>query len=454
MRSLFIRVFLVFWAASALMLLSLGAITAFTNARPLSHRWLVNTLNLYATTTTDAYLEGGPDRLNAYLKTIKADSNISVTLLKNDANLTTNAMPEGAAPLLTRAEADHQAHFSFGRPWFGVIPRTRNGETYIFVAEVPPVRMLGRFVDPGISALRLATLMLISGVLCGLLARSITQPLRTLQKTAQDIARGNLTARASPGLSNRSDEIAMLAHDFDQMADRVQSLLDQQKILLRNISHELRSPLARLNISAELIQRGEISAAARMQDDIQVLEKLISNLLILARIDASEKTSRRDEVHLGRLVQHIVKDACFEGIAHRKTVVQTGLFERYLSADTGLLHSCIENVVRNALRHTPPDSVVEVNVSETDVSATRMIVITTSDEGNGVPEDMREEIFSPFVRITSPENPKSNGSGLGLSICKSIVELYRGTITAQNLQGRGFQVRIQIPVDPSPATRA
>ncbi|MBN9613994.1 MAG: HAMP domain-containing protein, partial [Acidobacteriales bacterium] len=286
--------------------------------------------------------------------------------------------------------------------------------------------------------------LVISAALCGLLARSITKPIRSLQRTAMDIAGGDLTARASPALAGRTDELASLAHDFDRMAERVQLLLEQQKLLLRDISHELRSPLARLTVSAELVHRGDLAAAARMQADIKTLETMISDLLTLARIDASDKHSRRESIHIGRLIQQIVKDASFEGEAEAKTVVQTGVFDRYISGDTGLLHSCIENIVRNALKHTPGAGVVEVNIADISNFRGPMIVITTRDEGTGVPEEALEQIFDPFFRIASQNSHKQGGAGLGLSISKRIATLYGGTVAAQNLPG-GFQVQLCLP---------
>jgi two-component system sensor histidine kinase CpxA len=182
-----------------------------------------------------------------------------------------------------------------------------------------------------------------------------------------------------------------------------------------------------------------------MQSDIKSLEKMISDLLTLARIDASDKYSRLDKVHVGRLVQQIVKDASFEGIRDNKSVVQTGSFEHYVLADTGLLHSCIENVVRNALRHTPHGGVVEVHIdgdSGVDIPA---VSISITDEGIGVPEQAVEQIFDPFFRVPSPGAHKQGGAGLGLSISKRIATLYGGSIAAQNLPDSGLQVQIRFP---------
>jgi two-component system sensor histidine kinase CpxA len=203
--------------------------------------------------------------------------------------------------------------------------------------------------------------------------------------------------------------------------------------------------LARLTVSAELMQRGDLTAAARMQSDIKTLEKMISDLLTLARIDASDKHSHRESVHIGRLIQRIVKDASFEGATEEKTVVQTGAFERYISGDTGLLHSCIENVVRNALKHTPAGGVVEVSVTDISSFQGPMLAITTTDEGTGVPEHALEQIFDPFFRIASQDSHKQGGAGLGLSISKRIATLYGGTIAAKNLTGSGFQVQLNLP---------
>jgi two-component system sensor histidine kinase CpxA len=445
MRSLFIRIFVTFWLASALMIASLAIITDLTNARPLSHRWLMHSLDLYAKTAVNAYEQGGVVSLNEFLSGIRTDSQISATLLKNNVNLTDTAIPSATA-LLARARQQQQSQFSFGSPWLGVVRELRGNDTYLFVSQVQPAKMFGHFVDPEKGAFRLTLVLLISGSVCGLLAKSITKPIRGLQKTAMTIAAGDLTARASPTLGRRTDEIASLAHDFDRMADRVQLVLDQQKLLLRDISHELRSPLARLSTSAELVQRGDLTAVERMQSDIEALEKLISDLLTLARIDASDKYSRRDRVHVGRLLQQIVKDASFEGIAESKTVVQTGASDRFVSADTGLLHSCIENVVRNALRHTPPGGVVEVNVTDDSDVGDPSVVIRITDEGSGVPEQALEQIFDPFFRVPPSGIRKQGGAGLGLSISKRIASLHGGSIAAQNLPQRGLLVQIRLPL--------
>lgn len=445
MRSLFLRVFLTFWLVSALVLLSLAFITATTNARPLAHRWLMHSLDLYAKTAIDAYEEGGSERLNEYLLDIQSDAFTSAVLIMDDSDTAVSSIPPGAEELLARARSEGRSEYSFDSPWLGVVRQLHGNHVYFFVAQVPQVKMFGNYVDPEKGPFRTVFMLIISAALCGLLARSITKPIRSLQKTAMDIAGGDFTARASPALAGRTDELASLAHDFDRMAERVQFLLEQQKLLLRDISHELRSPLARLTVSAELVQRGDLAAATRMQSDIKALETMISDLLTLARIDASDKHSRLEPVHIGRLVQRIVKDATFEGAAETKTVVQTGVFDRYISGDTGLLHSCIENVVRNALKHTPGAGVVEVNIADVSNFQGPTIAITTTDEGTGVPEEALEQIFDPFFRIASQNSHKQGGAGLGLSISKRIATLYGGTIAAQNLPGCGFQVQLRLP---------
>jgi signal transduction histidine kinase len=445
-RSLFVRVFLTFCLASALTVISLSVITGVTNARPLSHRWLMHSLDLYAKTAVDLYEQGGPGRLREFLAEIQEDSQVTAALLKGDSNLTESPVPGGAMDLLAAARIAKQSQFAFNRPWLGVVREVRGNNEYFFVAQVKRVRMFGNFVDPETTAFRAGVALLICCSLCGLLARSITKPIRCLQKTAMAIAKGDLTARVSPALAGRSDEVSLLAKDFDRMAERVQSLLDQQKLLLRDISHELRSPLARLSVSAELVQRGDVTAATRMQADIQSLEKMIADLLTLARIDASEKHPRRDRVHVGRLVQQIVKDASFEGITSNKSVVQTGVFDRSVLADSGLVHSCIENVVRNALKHTPAGGLVEVSIADSTELGVPTVAITTSDEGKGVPEEALPHIFDPFFRVTSPDSHKQGGAGLGLSISKRIAELYGGSISAENIADGGLQVRLRFPV--------
>ena len=446
MRSLYTRVFLNFWLGSALIVVGLTVITTVLDARPLYHRWLMHSLDLYAKTGVDAYELGGTTKLNEYLSVIQTDSHIDATLLRGGINLSSHPVPPSTAALLDNAEQDQSSHFAMGSSWRGVICQTRRGQTYFFVAEVHPFETYGRFLEPKRGLIRLFLLLLISASICGLLTQSIIKPIRKLQKTARDIVAGNLDARASPALAGRNDEIAHLAHDFDRMADRVQTLLDEQKLLLRDISHELRSPLARLTVSAELVQRGDLAAAGRMRYDIKALENMISDLLTLARIDASERVSRREAVHLGRLVQQIVKDAAFEGVTRSITVVQTGVFERYTMADYGLLHSCIENIVRNALRHSPTGGVIEVEIKDKFNPISPAVSITTMDEGKGVPEKDVQQIFDPFFRVPSEGSHRLGGAGLGLSISKRITTLYGGAIGAQNLTDGGLAVTVTLPI--------
>jgi two-component system sensor histidine kinase CpxA len=405
----------------------------------------MHSLDLYAKTAVDLYEEGGPRRLSEFLSDIQEDSQVTATLLKGDSNLTETPIPADAVDLLAAARIAKESQFAFARPWLGVIREVRGSNEYFLVAQVKRVRMFGNFVDPDTTAFRAGVALLICCSLCGLLARSITKPIRSLQKTAMAIAHGDLTARVSPALEGRNDELALLGKDFDRMAQQVQTLLEQQKLLLRDISHELRSPLARLSVSAELVQRGDLNASVRMQADIKTLEKMIADLLTLARIDATEKDSRCESVHIGRLVQQVVKDASFEGIAANKTVVQTGLFDRFVLADTTLVHSCIENVVRNALKHTPSGGLVEINIADANRFGVATIAITTTDEGTGVPADSLEQIFEPFFRIASPDSHRQGGAGLGLSISKRIAHLYGGDISAINIEGGGLQVKIRFP---------
>lgn len=446
MRSLFVRVFVAFWIAFVLMLASLATFTAVTNARPLSHRWLMHSLDLYAGTAVDAYEEGGVSRLHTYLTEIHSDSKISANLIRDDVNVMNTPLPSEFSPLLAQARSEQRSQYSFDSPWLGVVRVVRHEHAYFFVAEVTPVRMFGNFIDPEKTSVRLALVLIISATLCGLLAKSITRPIGSLQKTATAIANGDLAARASPALAGRRDELASLAHDFDRMADRVQLLLDRQQLLLRDISHELRSPLARLALSTELVQRGDLSAAGRMQGDIHALEQMITDLLTLARIDGADRSLRKERIHIGKLVQQIVRDASFEGAATHKTVVQTGVFDRYILAEGALLHSCIENVVRNALKHSPSGGVVEVNLCDLVENNLPTVSITVTDDGPGVPEDSLQQIFDPFFQIASGESHKQSGTGVGLAISKRIAALYGGSSSAKNLAESGFQVGISLPV--------
>ena len=285
----------------------------------------------------------------------------------------------------------------------------------------------------------------ISGLICVMLTRHITSPLLELRTGAEAIAAGNLSARVSGTLRKRHDEIGQLGRDFDRMAERLESLVDGHKRLLGDVSHELRSPLSRLLVALGLARKSNAGEMPELLDRIALearrLDMLIGQLLTLSRIQSGSHATAASSIDLTALVHEVVSDADFEARAQSRHVAVTAFDECTVAGSEELLRSAIENVVRNAVRHTPADSSVDVSIRrERD-----RVVIRVRDRGPGVPDPMLSEIFLPFRRVQAMESP-GEGSGLGLAIAQRAVAANGGTIDARNGLDGGLIVDIALPV--------
>ena len=304
--------------------------------------------------------------------------------------------------------------------------------------------MLGEGLPFSISLLLLVTL------LCFGLAYHIASPIHGIQSTARRVAQGDLKARVPPSVSRRYDELAALAKDFDSMVNRLDSLIQTQKKLLNSVSHELRSPLARINLSLALL-RTRFSADSdelfqRLDRDVERIDVLMGQLLTLSRLEAGFSSAQREDVDFVQLVEEVAADGNFEAQALGKSVsLQTGGSIILANADPHALRSACENIVRNAVRFTRPGSDVQI-VLEVDRSAPEpLALLSVRDHGPGVPEDSLQTIFQPFYRIDR-DGDATGGNGLGLAIASEAIRLHRGTIRAGNVRPSGLEIIIQLPV--------
>jgi len=444
MRSMFGKVFLAFWAASLVIVIAVGLLGMALGRRPLLFLWLTSSTDLYAQTAADLYEDGGVARLDKYLENIRTNSRIDGALLDAGGQLLSqHHVPVQARDVMERARAVGQTSYDTKNWTVAVLVSEPSGK-YLFVARVHPRQRRLIAFQSGVALTRALVAVGLAAILCFIMARYLTKPMRDLQGVARQIASGDLKARAAPLLHNRRDEVGELATDFDLMADRVQSLIERQQTLLRDISHELRSPLARLNLSAELVMRGDTMAAARMKSDILRLEDLITQLLTLSRIEASDRSTRTDKVNLVQMAKQIIVDAAFEGQPANKDLIQTGASELFVVGDANLLERCIENLVRNAVRYTRPHTTVEINL-ELDFSAkTPFACIRVIDEGPGVPDHALSHLFEPFYRV-SQSRERDGGAGLGLAISQRIAHLHGGEISATNRPEGGLEVVFRLP---------
>lgn len=297
--------------------------------------------------------------------------------------------------------------------------------------------------DLGIRAL---ITLLFGGVGCFLLARSITAPVKALREATRRIAAGDLSARSGASGRSRRDELVDLGRDFDRMAERLEALVHAQRRLLTDISHELRSPLARMNVALALLRDRSGAHPDEMIDRLELeshrLDQLIGDVLTLSRAEADEPMPELRSIELGALASEIADDARFEA-SGSVTDVEVHRDESVtVSGVPGLLRSALDNVVRNAVRHTAPGTTVDITVRREDDEA----VITVLDHGPGVPASQLDEIFEPFFRIESTSH--SRGTGLGLTIARRIVAQHGGSIRADAAPGQGLQVTVRLPSSP------
>jgi two-component system, OmpR family, sensor kinase len=338
----------------------------------------------------------------------------------------------------------HAAHYRPAQP----LPLIIAGDGTVYRLALLP-RRLGFFGTLEVPQARGAVLLLailVTALISWWLARSVTRPVQALTSATRALAGGDLDIRL-PQVARRHDELGVLARDFEEMARRLRELLRARERLLRDVSHELRSPLARMQVAVALGRQpgGDVAhSLQRIESEAARLDALIDQVLKLSRLDAGAAALTREPVDLVGLVDQVARDASFEGQG-RNVRVQWDAPVRavMVRADAELLASAIENVVRNALRYSPPGSAVEITL-RTNPGDARLIV---RDHGPGVPEADLQRIFEPFFRVAESRSRESGGDGIGLAITARVLAAHGGATRAQNAPGgEGLQVELILPM--------
>lgn len=293
---------------------------------------------------------------------------------------------------------------------------------------------------------------LVGGIICYLLAWRITAPVRRLRQVVQKLAEGDLTVRTGLTNDRRGDEIVDLGLDFDRMAGRIEALVLAQKQLVRDISHELRSPLARLQVALSLARRQSSIASEtfldRIEQEAERLNALIGELLTLSLLENGAGMAAVYPLDLRELLDEVVQDATFEAVASGRKVRLEAAWA-LVAGNRELLRRAIENVVRNALHYTAVESDVVVQLVEEG----RQALIRVADQGPGVPDAMLTAIFQPFYRVAEARDRQSGGTGIGLAITARAIALHGGTVAACNRPEGGLQVEIRLPLADESAVR-
>jgi signal transduction histidine kinase len=444
-RSLFLKIFLWFGAVVLTFIVATSIAGELMHLRfegP-RHRPPDAILNRYAKDAAEEYERGGKAALAVYLDDIRSHSNTRLFLFNRQLQELSgySARPDASDVARRVFETGLPEFADVGpSPLLGRSVQAESGEQYALVAELPPRPQFALF------HLHLVFMALIGGLFCYWLAKHLTSPVAKLRAATRELANGNLSVRVGPTLGRRRDELASLAADFDEMAEKIQLLIDRQRRLLGDISHELRSPLARLNVALELARQRSgseaTSALERIQREAEILNEMIGQLLALTRLESGAEEIRKVELDLESLVREVVKDADFEARARDRSVRLAATEPVRIDGVPNLIRRAIENVIRNAVHYTAEHTEVEIKLF-TDSEARAVIVVR--DHGPGVPDEVLTEIFRPFYRVDEARDREAGGVGLGLSIAERAVRLHGGKVEAANASDGGLIVTITLP---------
>ena len=459
MYSLFWKIFLTYWLTILIIELFTAWITADLSEHEI-HPILEKQNAQFVASSTQAVSILTSHGLLAFRNWIVSPNNLKAVdefyvINRYHEEINHKPLPDAVKALLDN-DYTEQALINHSQPIKQILTFktvTPEGEDYLLVSTFEQPSLARYLLAPQ----RVAFGIIISGLICFLLARYFTSPLTRLRQSTQLLALGAFDTTSLQRLRNRNDEFGALAVDFEQMAVRLHDLLNAKRQLLRDISHELRSPLARIRVAIDLARNKLKTTSSeeidRIEQEIERLEFLIRELLTFVKIQPLNESTETTTVSIRELLQHIVDDVRYE----LQQIRSTSLIKLQcnnnvdIEADPRLLHRAIENIVRNACYYSPSDTVININC----YTQSGNLYITIEDEGPGVPQDMLEKIFQPFVRVSEARETQTGGSGIGLAIAKRVVEFHKGTISASNKKhGNGLIVTITLPVLPQPRTRS
>lgn len=446
MGKLFWRIFLGLWFGSAALMVGTAFLFAVTIERRMPEG-VRQSLEPFATAAAHAVLvvheSGSAKETSDLLANLERSQGLRMYFFDRRGKEILGRTVPAALSSPGRAGSQPPADAKTGR-WpdlrLDIPMTTKSGREYrALIASRPPPGppldfILKRLFGPVVVSIFLA------GVISALAARHLVNPISKLQSAAQRLASGELDYRIGAALDSRKDEFTALGEDFDRMADQIGQLLAAQRQLMLDLSHELRSPLARIKVALELArgQRSPEELIERMDRDADRMDALIGELLLLARLESPSPSDNEQTIDLSELVASIVEDARLEssGSGHCiRAFIAPGLSTM---GDRELLTRAIENVLRNALRHTPDGGDIEFEASR-DADGT---LIRVADSGKGVSEDLIEQLFKPFARGDGARR----GVGLGLAITRAAIQRHGGTVVINNRASRsGLEVRLQLP---------
>ncbi len=455
MRGLFLKIFAIFWIAQTLIfLISTALILRHRRPSPgIIFDTLFSSLRSQARETASAFESGGC----ATLDTWAAAHHQNIALEDAEGRELCGATaPASPGTQVVNSYPEQITGTQAARQYIWKVPVvSASGQRYFFLLIRPHIpekhhwyQDLLHFAFP-----QLLVAIAVGGATTYALVLLFTRPLVRLRTAARELAGGRLDARVPQAAQAphvfEEDEFKALVHDFNHMADRLESLVSAQRLLLRDVSHELRSPLARLSVALELAREDAAPEMAahlnRIGREAERLNQLIGQLLTLSSMEALEKADNIETISLRHLVDEIIPDAEYEARQQQTPVTFSAAEECVIAGNRELLYRAIENVVRNAIRYTTPGSGVEIRLTSSQDNGRRTAVLEVSDHGPGIPESETDAIFRPFYRVDRARSSDTGGFGVGLAIAERAVRLHHGELHAFNREGGGATIRMSFP---------
>jgi two-component system sensor histidine kinase CpxA len=444
MRKLYWKIFISFWIVTTAVIIATTYITGLITHQssiPISEKVFISS---YANAAVATYESGRSKALLSWLNHIERSKSMTIYLLSSTGGIyTTGPVPPEVKRLSTQYLAGKLPDTIFQRDKYIVSHEilTLSQRTYRVAAYLhTPISHLTLIPWADIGFVILFVIAL-SGTLCYFLSLYLTKPIRNLQEAARSIAHGKLKTRVGSRIK-RHDEIAELGQDFDSMAEHIEHLIISKERLLQDISHELRSPLARLRVATAIARNNhQESTYDRMELEIERLDELIGDIMTLAKMQTSKVILNKKPFSLKSVIQEIVDDANFE-FSRAKVQLHEITDDLIVNADEKLIHHALENIIRNALKYTDSDTTVSVFVTMNNDT----IGVEVLDQGPGVPKEYLDKIFDPFLRVDSSRTASTGGYGLGLAIAKKAIKIHGGHIVAKNHKPNGLKVSVTIPM--------
>jgi two-component system sensor histidine kinase CpxA len=470
MHSFFIKIFLWFWllivVVSATVVVSAGAIRSRSSDRERWTQLYSFLVGLRGRHTAQLLDRDGQAAAQEYVESLeRVDTGNYVNnkhpmrdylFVQNGREVLNQEVPPSLRQILDKMEDLPQGEPHLFEQQRIAAERVlgRNGQVYTFVMpipEPPTFDQIYSFITKDIAAegfIYLGAILIVAGGFCFWLARNITSPINRLRLAARRIANEHLEARVDNSVLVRRDELAELGQDFNRMAERIDALVHAQRRLLADVSHQIRSPLTRLNLALELArQRANVETGEhleRIELETDRMNKLIGQLLMLARVESGVDLEQKNIFDLTTLVQDVASDGNFEARGLQCAVEFVHTSECLVDGAFEMLRAAIENVVRNAVRHTAPGSKVEIVIEQTAFPQNNSAIIRVRDHGPGVPDKDLPFLFLPFYRGSNPSHKA--GAGLGLAITEHAFQRHGGRVSAANVPAGGLEVTLELPL--------